>query len=88
MLNYRVYLWFWSHSQEADAVLDVQAADATSALLAAMEHQSLSYVDTAWVVSPDDDSVDARAEGVFLLTFEEVEQFMAWSQSREVLHVE
>ncbi len=88
MLHFRAYLWFWTHSIEADAVLDVQAADAHSALLAAMEHQSLSYVDTAWVVSPDDETVDARAEGVFLLTFEEVEQFIAWSQAQEVLHVE
>ena len=88
MLTFRVYLWLWSHSQEAEVVLDVQAADVNQALMAAMEHQSLGYVHTAWVISPDDDSIDARAEGVFLLTFEQVEQFMAWSRSQEVLHVE
>jgi hypothetical protein len=88
MLTYRVYLWLCEQSQEAEVVLDVQALDATHALLVAMEHQSLSYVDCAWVISPDDDTVDARAEGVFLMTFEEAQQFLNWSQSREVLHVE
>ena len=69
MLTYRVYLWLSAQSLEAEVMLDVHAIDTTHALIAAMEHQSFSYVHCAWVISPDDETVDARAEDVFLLTF-------------------
>lgn len=90
MLTYHVYLWEDGAHDEAEVAI-VQAPDSEHALLSAMEEFEMTSVSAVWIVSPDDETVDARAENVVLLTFEECDEFLTWCQAagqEEVLHVE
>jgi hypothetical protein len=78
---YRVYLWLLEESISADLVQEVHASSVDHALSLAMERHQLTYVPFAWIVSPEDSEVDAYREGVFLLTPEQVKDFISWETS-------
>ncbi len=72
-MRYRVYLWLGEASVAAEVLQDVQASSPNDALLQVMEQHAVSYVNCAWVISPDDDTVDARSEHIFLMSIDDFE---------------
>jgi hypothetical protein len=88
MLTYHVYLWVADSSVEPELVEVVQAASPELALLVAMERHELEQAAFVWVVSPDDETIDARAEGVVVCTDLDVLSEWFGSLTMEILHVE
>lgn len=88
MLTYHVYLWVSATAVEPELVEVVQAASPELALLIAMERHDLTGAAFVWVVSPDDETLDARAEGVVVLT--DLDMLSEWFAvtTMEILHVE
>ncbi len=79
-MQYRVYLWLSDASIEAEVLHDVQASSPSEALMQVMEQRALQYVNCAWVISPDDETVDARSEHIFLMSIDEFEPVEDGSQ--------